>query len=424
MNKAEVHFTIFYALLVIAVATIPFSIFLQLPVILLLFINFIAEWNWKEKIENGKQNGTTRFFILFIGFYILYFLGTFYSKNLHYALSDLECKLFFLLTPLILFTTDKKKFNQQKINTLFNIFILSCTLLALLNFSLAGYRYASSHNLKELFYNKLSPFTHPSYAALYVTTAFLLILDKLFIHKESDKRILLLCKVAIFILLPYLFMLQSKAGMLMFVFTVVPYVLYILNLKKTSIGKSILFISLCGIFLFGLYRFTPIFGRMNEAVTAMQNTEKKDIKEMAKKEGTVKRTLIWECAWETGCEHLPFGTGTGDVKQNILQKYQEKNYPFLVEKQYNAHCQYLQTFVALGIIGLLYLLFFLGFPAVVAFRQKDYLYCLFLLAVGGNLLVECMFEVRAGCDFIALCNVLFCCLSRQRFDNPTKKKSF
>ena len=414
MNRAEIHFNIFYALLIIGIATLPFSIFLQLPVILLLFVNFITEWNWKEKIANVKKNGLTGFFFLFIGLYLLYFLGTFYSQNLHYALSDLECKLFFLITPLVLFTTDSTRFHQKKISTLFNIFILSCTLLALTNLAIAGFHYASNHEMKEFFYNRLSHFMHPSYGAMYVTTAFLLSLDKLFIHKETDKRLRRLCGLSLCILLPYLFMLQSKAGMLMFVFSVVLYVLYILNFQKRSLVKSALFLCLCGLSLIGLYRFTPIFGRMDEAVTALKTTEDSNKKEVAKKEGTVKRTLIWECAWEAGTEHLPFGTGTGDVKQAILQKYQDKNYTFLVEKQYNAHCQYLQTFVALGLLGIFYLLAFLGVPALIALRRKDYLYVLFLFVVGGNLLVECMFEVRAGCDFIALFNVLFCCLSQQK----------
>jgi O-antigen ligase len=96
--------------------------------------------------------------------------------------------------------------------------------------------------------------------------------------------------------------------------------------------------------------------------------------------------------------------GTGDVKDALYVKYAEKGMDAALDKKLNVHCQYLQTFVALGIAGFAILVLMLILPGILAVKRKDKLYLLFLCIFALNILVESMFETQAGVVFYAFFN--------------------
>jgi O-antigen ligase len=73
----------------------------------------------------------------------------------------------------------------------------------------------------------------------------------------------------------------------------------------------------------------------------------------------------------------------------------------------NAHNQYLQTYIALGIPGILLLMILLAFPGWIAFRRIHFVYFCFLAVFAFNILVESMLEVQAGVIYYAFFNALF-----------------
>lgn len=80
----------------------------------------------------------------------------------------------------------------------------------------------------------------------------------------------------------------------------------------------------------------------------------------------------------------------------------------MAEQRFNAHCQYLQTFVALGLIGVIALVLMLIAPLLAVPTRREIFLIVFVLVVFCHLLVESMLEVRAGCDFIAIFSNLLC----------------
>jgi len=70
-------------------------------------------------------------------------------------------------------------------------------------------------------------------------------------------------------------------------------------------------------------------------------------------EGTAQRLLIWKATLEIIRQHPITGTGTGDIKDALVERYKSSNNFIAYEKKFNAHNQYLQTFAALGIVGFL-----------------------------------------------------------------------
>ena len=118
--------------------------------------------------------------------------------------------------------------------------------------------------------------------------------------------------------------------------------------------------------------------------------------------GTLQRLVVWQTSCELAGDNLPFGTGTGDITDELCKRYEEKGYTYILDKRLNCHNQYLQHLVGLGIPGLLALLVFVFLPLWEAIRQKDFAQGMWWVIVVGNLLVESMLETRAGSNFIPL----------------------
>ena len=80
-------FNIFFLLLLTAMASLPFTNLLMLPVAILMFLNWIAEWNWKEKWENMRGNASITTIIIFFSIYLVVIYGFFLFSMTLSALS-------------------------------------------------------------------------------------------------------------------------------------------------------------------------------------------------------------------------------------------------------------------------------------------------------------------------------------------------
>ena len=90
-----------------------------------------------------------------------------------------------------------------------------------------------------------------------------------------------------------------------------------------------------------------------------------------------------------------------------LNQYAEKSlerrnerYKIFVKRGYNLHNQYLQIFGTIGIFGLLLLLYLFAIPFFLFIKKANYLSATFLFIVGASFLTESMLERQAGVSFI------------------------
>ena len=75
-------------------------------------------------------------------------------------------------------------------------------------------------------------------------------------------------------------------------------------------------------------------------------------------------------------------------------------YKILYQRKCNFHNQYLQTFAAIGLFGILALVYLLVVPFIKAIIRLDYLNVIFLFIICSSLLTESMLERQAGVSFI------------------------
>jgi O-antigen ligase len=114
------------------------------------------------------------------------------------------------------------------------------------------------------------------------------------------------------------------------------------------------------------------------------------------------RLAEWKGATALIVENPVFGTGVGDNRQALVDKYEELGFYVGVERKYNAHNQYLETTVASGFVGLLFLLFFIGFWMKRSLQNKDVAIFFALLFFAFCMLTESMFERAWAVIFFAV----------------------
>ncbi|NLG40053.1 MAG: hypothetical protein GX545_09065, partial [Fibrobacter sp.] len=182
IRQENLYAKLSYHLLLLAVATIPFTHFLMLPIAIALFLVFCIENNWREKYTVLKRSCLTVPFIIFISFFLLYLIGIIYSKNMSVALSDIECKLWFFVAPLCIFPLINK-IRLMQWDWLLLIFCLSTLAFALINMVISTVNFADTGDKTAFFYTNASHWQHPSYVAMYSTFSFIIALYFLSIRK-------------------------------------------------------------------------------------------------------------------------------------------------------------------------------------------------------------------------------------------------
>lgn len=427
-KNSDIHFSIFYYLLCAAVVSLPFTIFLMLPIAILIFLNWLVEGDFKTKVSRLHQEPLRAVtFSLLIIFFLLHAFSLIYSHNVAETLSNLECKMWFLLMPLTLLTADSEKFNNSKIENLLLLFATSAACVALINLVWSGVQWCQNNfqNFYHYFYyvkvSHLLPThpTHPSYLAMYMTVASFITLYFLFVSQKfsSAKRILkwgLLLLVVLFSI--FIFLLQSKAGLLIYFPLLLIVGVYLLNRRKRRIFITISTVVAIVALSFTILSFSSGYGnRLKLAYEDFFNNKSENVDNQ---HGVGMRLAVWSNSLEVFKEHFWIGVGAGDVVDYLLDAYEDDNLDLVIEKAYNSHNQYLQTSVGVGVLGLISLLSILIWTLFWALRNRSFLLLLFLVVIALNLLVESMFETRAGADFFPL---LYSILVFPFFQNCEKK---
>ncbi|HMT30539.1 MAG TPA: O-antigen ligase family protein, partial [Bacteroidia bacterium] len=96
------------------------------------------------------------------------------------------------------------------------------------------------------------------------------------------------------------------------------------------------------------------------------------------------------------------GTGTGDVKDELVKVYYQKGYTEIYNLKLNAHNQFLQSFASLGVLGFLFLIMVMLAATVNAVKTRNWLLFSFTGIVAANMMIESVLEVSAGAAFVSL----------------------
>ncbi len=390
--------------LVVLAFAIPLYDKLVVYIISLILLNWLIGGGWRKRYNLIRKNTSRRYLLAFSSIYFAYCIGLLYTSNFSYALMDLGMKLSLLIFPLLFATMEDDVIDEKGLYRIFYSYLIGSVGVTLVVLVWAFMNFTRTNSTEVFYYKYLSAFQHPSYLAMNLDFAvagiIFILLSK---GKDLSKRLRKLLIMLIVYFFAIIIMLASKAGiislLMVLVFSIASIIIY---RKDYVIGLLFLFIVPFS-FIGAYYVFPNTFTRINKTTDVVTGASQYDSNTS---EGTGERLLIWGASLELVRKNPILGVGTGDVKDVLLQKYQEKGITNAYLLRLNAHNQYLQTTIALGILGLLVVLGCLFLPLYEALRQKNILVFLFILIVAFNLLVESMFERQAGIVFYSFFNAL------------------
>jgi len=377
--------------------------------------------NWllfpKNISESFKIIQTNFSLVIMCLLYVLYLIGLAYSDNLILGLQSIETKLSLLLLPLI-YCSFSSLINQN-INTYLKVFVLGCITYAFIAFGWASYYYFKpvytdlygvlyDLGVNYFYYSYLSKIFHPSFTAMYCVFALCII-----VYLQSKKTIKdnwLWLSVVLFLNL-YILLLSSRAAWITLSLWLLAFIYFKIKNKKALQASIVSFFLIGGFLFFNVY-YTPSFSKRAPAIDKIKNaiTEKddKNNKVTSSDESSARRIFVWKASLELIKQNLLIGVGTGDAKDKMMEKYLEKGMVAEHKAQLNSHNQYLNTGVAIGIIGIMVLILSLAVPFFRSIKSKQYLLSGFVVILALNFLFESMLEKQAGVIFYAFLNTILC----------------
>jgi hypothetical protein len=118
----------------------------------------------------------------------------------------------------------------------------------------------------------------------------------------------------------------------------------------------------------------------------------------------LQRLEFWKASIGIIKRNFLVGVGTGDIEQAFEEQYEEHQSYIAPEWRFRAHNQYLAIFVSFGVIGFIWFLFSLLYPALKTKDLNDYLYLVFFSVLLLSMFYEDTLETQAGVTFYAFLN--------------------
>ncbi len=408
--KKQIEFLNYFFLLLLFFF-IPLYKHVTVWLLLLLAVNVLLVADYNSKLKEFKINKKSAYVLGFTFLYFLYLIGLLNTSNFDYAFFDLEVKFSMLLLPVIFFLIKDAFFTKELLRKYFIAYLWGVFANVIICLIIAFYKYIFIyHSSSVFFYSSVSFFFHPSYLSMYLNFGIIILLFSSFsnIKPLIQKKNISIALQLVFLI--FIFLLSSKAGIISLILIYLFYVLYTIFVRKRyKSGLLILFILFLGVIVL-LTTMPFVKERLKVAFDALKNRNEA-IK--ADGESSADRILIWGTSVDVIKQNLLLGVGTGDVKDVLLNEYKEKGINFAYQQKLNAHSQYLQTFITLGISGGIVLLLSLFLPMIYSIKRHYYLYLMFLLLIVFNISVESMFENQAGVIFYTFFNSFLFLSGRQ-----------
>ena len=101
------------------------------------------------------------------------------------------------------------------------------------------------------------------------------------------------------------------------------------------------------------------------------------------------------------------GVGTGDVQDAFDFQYERDDSRLSSKYRLRAHNQYMTYAVTFGTIGVVFFLFFLGYPLLANKMYRDIFYLAFFSIIIFSMIAEDTLETQVGITFLAFFNTIF-----------------
>lgn len=348
-----------------------------------------------------------------IVYFVLACVSLLYTSNLNAGQQSILGHSLFLIIPLLFTIFD---FRFHKIKLILQGFVIWICCLALYSELAVLYEVYLSGEKLNVFFRKDYSYIflgnrigiHPPYMALYTSFSIFLLISML--GKNIKKN--LLCILGVLLLSFHTIHLSSRLPIA--TLSVIGLILSFQQLKKHhSHLKSFIILFICSGVILSLlfsvrstrYRFMELFGMQYDSGLYIKSGPSK--------------IAQWKAAYYANSNTF-IGEGIGDANEKIIASNTELGLIKNANRKYNAHNQYLQTYVGLGALGLMVLLwmFYSAWHKKPSdFKINNY----FLIYILIVFLTESYFQRHHGLAFIIFFLSLAIQSNKQTYKASTKK---
>jgi O-antigen ligase len=359
--------------------------------IVIALVRLVVPEQRKAMISLFKKN---RLLQILPALYLLHVIGLIWTDNLKYAGLDLQIKLTLLLLPFAIGTSQITK--SDRINVL-KSFVGGCIIASIYLLINAFKSFSATNNVHVFFYTDLcSVLMHPTYLTMYINLAIIvllyLIISAKAIRTQSISAIVLYFMVLMSILL------SARTAQASIVITSILFVLMMFKsfqLKSSGIAVS------ATVILMAIPTHL-LLTKLNNRYTQVENAIATPTQEgKVEYNSTTGRMEIWKESFEVLKDNWLLGTGTGDIKDELVNTYKSHDFKYGYEKQLNTHNEYLQIWLSIGLIGLILILLVHLIPVIQFRSYPDLIFPIFMIICGLNALTEATLETQRGVLFFA-----------------------
>lgn len=453
-----------YIFLALFAFFVPISWRIATYVMIAIFITTILRGIFEEGFKvNQLQYKNRTVYLMFIAFWLLYAISFLYSDNAAEARVQIGKKLPFMLFPLFFMMSNLSYLTKERVRTIMYCFVCGILFFYIVNFFWALYdiifKDFSNTRLTSCYRffknNAIFEYMHRAHFSIFTCMGLIFCLKELFEMKNYCLRIFNVIAAIILVFSP--FFVFSRAGVLCTILILFIVWIWIISMHKRMdvgiiTGIIMIVFVIVGYFAFPktVDRFTDAIGRIKEGKGDVRLTLRKSCKIALKDNfifgaGSGDRCDVTMAAHEMyresivsnilpaeNADMLNFEQNRKSLLDSIDAKYDNEytdevyeyaeriseeldcdynsikenlaEYQLIdhtIKHELNAHNQFSDTIIAVGVLGLLLLLGFFFAPIYLWIKTKTFDIILFsmLFIIAFNCLFESVFERQMGIMF-------------------------
>jgi len=316
-------------------------------------------------------------------------VGLFYSDDKGTGWKVLETS-FSLLALSIVFSAIS--ISRKQVSTILLFFVSGLLLASLICLVTATVSFYESHHIESFFFYQLTEVINlqPTYLAYYLCFAISYLLYELYNQELNMNRLAVTGIIVLFFVV--LMLTAGRTAYISMLFSFSFFILKFISDDEVNAGKK---------------RTAFMSAFLLLAMLAINYFDFNIISSgMASNNDYWERITLWKSAIEANPDFI-LGVGTGDYKNVLNQYYSTHNLADYAHESLNSHNQFIHSFFANGLLGLISLLMVLGRPLYVSVRQQNVLGILVFFSFLIYGVTEVFFGRYQGVVFFALLHQLF-----------------
>ncbi|MEP0133279.1 MAG: O-antigen ligase family protein [Eudoraea sp.] len=329
---------------------------------------------------NGLRTIPNKYFVLVLTVPLLiYSLGLFNTQNLSSGLSFITRNLSFIAFPVIFLSLGK----FVKKSLVFNSFLIFVVIIDLY----LTYLFIYYFNFGERFYMIVqNEIYHSTYLGMFNLLAFWI---SILTYKKNKSK--LLAVFAIFFIISSIL----TASRIVFLLSFVSLVISILLLVESRTKRIFLVFATVIITLTALFSSPGLKQKFKQIEEINKIGFDKD-----NYESISSRFGMLEASTKIIKRSPLFGTGTGDLTDELVLEYKRMNFTMGYKYRYNPHNQILSNLARNGFLGgSICIISIFIFPAYISIMKRDVLLFAFIGVIFGVGLTESILDVHKGITF-------------------------